>query len=147
MFGTVAHAQDWRADLRRDAVTVDSAKMAYNEVGLYKIQVPGYQNAQIQVKVHSEAPAHGLISRDNFVSLTTLMFTTVFMTSFAEAYQVPASQFLQGLDYTELQKAIGTPDMELNLVMTNEGMQLEVVNTSSGQRTRQTMTWEQVFAK
>ena len=37
--------------------------------------------------------------------------------------------------------------LELNLTMTNEGMQFEVVNTSSGQKTRQTMTWDQVFAK
>jgi len=69
------------------------------------------------------------------------------MTALAESYQVPASQFLQALDYTELKSAIVTPDMELNLVVTNEGMQFEVVNTASGQRTRQTMTWEQVYAK
>jgi hypothetical protein len=54
---------------------------------------------------------------------------------------------MQGLDYTQLKAAIGTPDLELNLTMTNEGMQFEVVNTSSGQKTRQTRTWEQVFAK
>jgi hypothetical protein len=31
--------------------------------------------------------------------------------------------------------------------MTAEGMQLEIVNNSSNQRSRETMTWEQVFAK
>lgn len=144
---TTAGAQDWRAQLKDDAVVIRGAKMIYDEVGLYKIKVAGYDPAQVQVKVHSEAPAAGLISRDNFVAMTTLMFTETFTTAMAESYQVPASQFLQALDYTQLKSAIGTPDLELNLVMTSEGMQFEVVNTSSGQKTRQTQTWDQVFAK
>src|SRR5712692_2519183 len=129
---TSVSAQDWRAQLKSDVVAIRGAKMIYDEVGLYKIKVAGYDPAQVQVKVHA---------------LTTLLFTETFTTAMAESYQVSASQFLQGLDYTELKSAIGTPDLELNLVMTNEGMQFEVVNTSSGQRTRQTQTWDQLFAK
>jgi len=143
---TVA-AQDWRAQLKADAVVLRGGKMIYDEVGLYKIKVTGFEPAQVQVKVHSEAPQGGLVSRDNFVSLTTLMYTMTFVAALSESYRVPASQFLQGLDYTQLKAAIGTPDMELNLVMTNEGLQFEVVNTSSGQKTRQTQTWDQIFAK
>jgi hypothetical protein len=144
---TAVSAQDWRAQLKADAVVIQGGKMIYDEVGLYKLTVTGYEPAQVQVKVHSEAPVGGLVSRDNFVSLTTLMFSTTFIAALSESYKVPATQFLQGLDYTQLKTAIGTPDLELNLVMTNEGMQFEVVNTASGQKTRQTMTWEQVFAK
>ena len=144
---TSVRAQDWRAQLKSDAVVIRSGKMLYDEVGMYKIKVAGYEPAQVQVKIHSEAPQGGVVSRDNFVSLTTLMFSMTFVAALSESYKVPASQFLQGLDYTQLKSAIGTPDLELNLIMTNEGMQLEVVNTSSGQKTRQTMTWEQVFAK
>jgi hypothetical protein len=140
-------AQDWRAQLKSDAVVVRGGKMIYDEVGLYKINVTGFAPAQVQVKVHSEAPQGGMVSRDNFVSLTTLMYTLTFVGALAESYRVTATQFLQGLDYTQLKAAIGTPDMELNLVMTNEGLQFEVVNTSSGQKTRQTQTWDQIFAK
>ncbi len=141
------NAQDWKAQLKAEAVVIRGAKMIYDEVGLYKLNVAGYAPAQVQVKVHSEAPQGGSISRDNFVSLTTLIFSMTFISALAESYKVPASQFLQGLDYTELKSAIGTPDLELNLIMTNEGMQFEVVNTSSGQKTRQTTTWEQMYAK
>jgi hypothetical protein len=144
---TPGSAQDWRAQLKANAVVIRGTKMIYDEVGLYKLKVAAYDPAQVQVKVHSEAPQGGLVSRDNFVSLTTLMFTMTFVAAMAESYQVSASQFMQGLDYTQLKAAIGTPDLELNLTMTNEGMQFEVVNTSSGQKTRQTRTWEQVFAK
>jgi hypothetical protein len=144
---TLGSAQDWRAQLKADAVVIRGGKMIYDEVGLYKLKVAGYEPAQVQVKVHSEAPHGGLVSRDNFVSLTTLMFSTTFIAALSESYKVSASQFMQGLDYTQLKSTIGTPDLELNLTMTNEGMQFEVVNTSSGQKTRQTMTWDQVFAK
>ncbi len=75
------------------------------------------------------------------------MFAVTFRAALSEPYKVPASQFLHGLGYSRLKSAIGTPDLELNLVMTDEGMQLEVVNAPPGKRTRQTMTWEQVFAK
>lgn len=146
-FSSVASAQEWRNELKSDVVVVRAGKMIIEEVGLYKLGVAGYQPSQVQVKIHSEAPVGGAIGRDNFVSLTTLTFTTVFLTALAEAYRVPASQFLEGVDYTELTNPIGTPDLELNLVMTNEGMQLEVVNTASGERTRHTMTWAEVFAK
>jgi hypothetical protein len=144
---TVVSAQEWRAQLKADGVIIRNGKMLYDEVGLYKIKVTGYDTAQVQVSVHSEAPQGGLVSRDNFVSLTTLMFTMTFVAALSESYKVSASEFMQGLDYIQLKKAIGTPDLELNLVMTNEGMQFEVVNTSSGQKTRQTQTWNQVFAK
>ena len=139
--------QDWRPQLKADVVVIRDGKMLYDQVGLYRIKVPGYAPAQVQVKVHSEAAQGGSVSRDNFVSLTTLMFSMTFIAALSESYKVPASQFLQGLDYSQLKSVIGTPDLELNLVMTDEGMQLEVVNAPPGQRTRQTMTWEQVFAK
>ena len=144
---TSAQAQDWRDQLKSDGVVMRGGKMLYDGVGLYRINVKGYAPAQVQVKVHSEAPQAGSVSRDNFVSLTTLMFSMTFVAALSEAYQVPASQFLTGLDYSQLKSAIGTPDLELNLVMTDEGMQLEVVNSPPGQSTRRTMTWEQVFAK
>src|SRR5262245_18830884 len=142
-----ARAQDWRQELKTDLVAIANGRMTLNDVGLYKINVPGYQAAQYQVKIHSEAPAVGTISRDNFVSLTTMMASTVFITALAEGYRIPASDFMQHIDYTELKSAIGTPDLELNLTMTPEGMQLEIKNNSSNQSNRETMTWEQVFAK
>ncbi|PYP35518.1 MAG: hypothetical protein DMD34_06125 [Gemmatimonadetes bacterium] len=140
-------AQDWRAQLKADAVVVRGGKMVYDEVGVYKINVTGYAPAQVQVKVHSEAVQGGVVSRDNFVSLTARLFSLTLTAALSESYHVPANQFLRGLDYTQLNAGIGTPDLVLNLVMTNEGMELEAVNVPPGQSTRHTMTWEQLFAK
>lgn len=140
-------AQDWREQLARDAVAIKDGKMVYEEVGLIKIKVAGYEPAQFQVKVRSEAPASGVISRDNFVSLTAQSFLTFFLVAFADAYEVPASAFLEGFDYKELAAAIGTPDLEMNIVMTGEGIQFEFVNTATGERSRHTETWAQVFKR
>ena len=74
------------------------------------------------------------MGRDSFVAITTQTFTTVLLSAFADSYQVPASVFVRGFEYTELTSAIGTPDFEVNLVMTAEGLQLEVVNTASNER-------------
>jgi hypothetical protein len=87
------------------------------------------------------------MSRDNFVAITAQMMVVTFLTVYAEAYQVTARQFLQAVDFTELAAPIGTPDVELNLIMTNEGLQFEWVNTADGQRSRSTMTWAEVYAK
>jgi hypothetical protein len=143
----VAQGQDWRAQLSKDLVVIAGGKMTADEYNLVKIAVPGYEAFQVQVKVHSEAPAGGIVSRDNFVALTAQMVLWTFVLAYAEAFQVPASQFLQAVDFTELAAPIGTPDVELNLVMTDEGIQFEWVNTADGQRRRWTSTWAEVYAK
>ncbi len=121
--------------------------MVADEYDLVKIAVPNYEATQFQVKVHAEAPAGGLISRDNFVALTAQMTIVTFMTVYAQWYKAPALDFLQAVDFTELAAPIGTPDVELNLFMTDEGVQFEWVNTADGQRRRWTSTWAEVFGK
>jgi hypothetical protein len=120
--------------------------MVAEEYELVKIQVPGQEARQVQFKVHAEAPAGGAISRqlrgghrpDDGGDVSELN---------AQASQVPALQFLQAVGFTELAAPIGTPDVELNLFMTNEGMQFEWVDTADGQRSRWTSTWAEMFAK
>jgi hypothetical protein len=140
-------AQDWRAELSEELVTIQGGKMVIEDQALFKMNLTGYEPWQMQVQVHSEAPQGGIISRDMFVSLTSSMFYMVFVQALAEAYQVPASQFIEGLDVTDLEAIIGTPDMQLNLFMTNEGIQVEVVNTATGERSRQTSTWEEWYGR
>ena len=40
------------------------------------------------------------------------------------------STFLAGFDYTELESIIGTADLKFNLYMTNEGIQIEIIDTT-----------------
>ena len=147
LLGRPAVAQEWKQLLAKELVIIKAGKMVTDEYDLVKINVPGYQAVQLQLKVHAEAPAVGLMSRDNFGAITTQFVVVTFFTVYAEAYQVTASQFLQAVDFTELAAPIGTPEVELNLFMTSEGLQFEWVNTADGQRSRSTMTWAEVYAK
>ena len=140
-----ASAQEWRQLLAKELVTIKAGKMVTDEYDLVKINVPGYEAVQLQIKIHAEAPAVGLMSRDNFVATTTQVVVLTFFAVYAQVYKVNALDFIQAVDFTELAAPIGTPDVELNLFMTNEGLQLEWVNTADGQRSRSTMTWAEVY--
>ncbi len=135
---------DWREDLKSDLVAERDGKLVLEEYVIYRLRVSGYEPSDVQVKFYSEAPADGTISRDNFVAYTTTFGTFVLLTSFAQAYQVSAAELLDGLESTELEKPIGTPDMELNIFMTGEGIQVELVDTATGQRSRMVETWEEL---
>lgn len=139
---------DWRSEISEEYVALDDDKMTIDDVGLVKIELDGYEPASFHFKVHSEAPRAGIISRDSFVAMTSTMTHLLLTTLVADAYQVPASAFLSGLSITDLQSIIGTADLELNLnlFMTDEGLQFEIVNTGTNQRSRVTQTWEEVYA-
>jgi hypothetical protein len=121
--------------------------MVADEFNLVKIAVPGYEPVQLQLKLHAEAPQGGVISRDNFVALTSQTLIVVFYGVYAQAYQVSALDFIQAVDFTDWAAPIGAPDLELNLFMTDEGMQFEWVNTADGTRNRWTSTWAEVFGQ
>ena len=88
LLGRPAVAQEWKQLLAKELVTIKAGKMVTDEYDLVKINVPGYEPVQLQIKIHSEAPAVGLMSRDNFVATTTQFVVLTFFTVYAEMYQV-----------------------------------------------------------
>lgn len=143
-----AHAQerDWRAELRADQVTIRDGKMVSREYRLYELVFPGTDPISMQVSIHSEAPAEGLISRDNFVAITTTWTMSVLITAIAAQFDVPVSAFMNALRMQDLESPVGLPDLELNFVMTAEGMQVEAVTTADGTRERSVIKWAELFS-
>ena len=137
---------DWRALLESDLVNIEADQMLIDRFSLDRIEFPGTAAVQFQVKYHAEAPAEGVMSRDNFVYLSTGLGELLVLGVYSEAYGVTMSQFLDAYDSTDLDAPIGTPDLEVNLFMTEEGLQIEIVNTATGERFRETQTWEQIFS-
>ena len=80
-----ASAQDWRQELGEELVTIQAGKMVFDEFGIVKIQFPGFEEDRFQIKLHSEAPQGGVISRDNFVALTSSYFTIILLEVLAQA--------------------------------------------------------------
>jgi hypothetical protein len=142
---STTYSQTTMAELRQDFVKVLAGKMVAEEFGLYTLSLPGRESLKLQIKMHSEAPATGLISRDNFVSYTTSIAMLTLIAGIAEELNVTASQLLGALDYLQLRAPIGTPDVELNIRMTTDGLQIEVVDTSNNTKKRKVLTWAEVL--
>lgn len=71
-FNKVYAQQDWEKELSEDLVELKENKMVIEDFALVKIDAEGFDPLSVQVKLYSEAPKNGLISRDTFVSLTPL---------------------------------------------------------------------------
>lgn len=141
-----AQEVDWKAELSEDLVEIQDGKMTMTEYSIVKLEMQGQQTNPVQIKVYAEAPEDGIISRDNFVNLTSLISYTTLLELYANAYNLSASEYLQAVDIEPIPNPIGTPDVEMNLFATNDGLQIEYVNTANNQRQRITMTWKELFA-
>ncbi|PEN14290.1 hypothetical protein CRI94_04425 [Longibacter salinarum] len=142
-----AQTPDWKAELGEDIVQIRGDKMMMEEYALLKLNVEGQKTNNLQVKLYAEAPKDGIISRDNFVNLTSMITYMSLLEIYARAYQLSASEYLQAVDIEQIPNPIGTPDIELNLTATNAGLQIEFVNTADNQRRRVTRTWEEMYAE
>jgi hypothetical protein len=144
---SVAYAQtDWEQELGEELVETRDDKMVIEDYFLYRINVEGFDERTLQTKIYGEAPTDGILSRDKFLSLTTLVSYQTLMAAFADSYQLSASEFWDAVEIEDLADPIGTPDIELNLIATDQGIQIELVNTATDQRRRFTTTWKEMYA-
>jgi hypothetical protein len=136
LFALEAAAQEWRKELAEPLVKLTSGKMLIETHEL--CQIPSSRSRQqkstLQIKTRSEAPQGRLISRDNFVAITT----TVALDVLAQ---------LGGAECKTLKAPIGSADLEISIQMTAEGFQAEYHDTRTGQKSRNTTRWEQLFAQ
>jgi hypothetical protein len=137
--------QSWQEELQQDLVEVRAGKMVVEGFSLDRVALPQYEPVEFQVGYYAEAPASGVISRDNFVAFTTLLTVTALQQIIAQAYNVSAIEFLEAYESHDLQQPIGRPDLEIKVYMTAEGFQLEVANTSTGESSRSTQTWDSML--
>lgn len=122
-------SQASQADLVKDLVKVVNGKMIITDYELLK-QSDG---TSIQIKAHCEAPATGVISRDYFVQLFSIL-----------TYEAIDGMKSDDKSTTKtLAELIGNPDVEINAYMNKSGVQFEI-KTSEGTN-RKTMEWAELF--
>ena len=137
---------EWEKMLKRDLVSVRGDKMIFQNHSLCKFGEKGQEKTvQLQVKTYGEAPAKGVISRDNFVAMNTEL-STVFVLSVGAAASSP-EKVLESFDCNDLESPIGKPDIEVNLFITKEGFKAEFVDNMNNKRSGTTHTWAEVFSK
>jgi hypothetical protein len=132
---STALASDWKKELAAPLVTISKGKMVFEELQLCSAPAgTGAEASSFQVKTRSEAPNNKFISRDNFVAITAAISMSI------------VEQFGE-LECKDLETPIGTADHEITILMAEGGMQVEVTNTGTGQKNRNTVRWEDMFAE
>ncbi len=137
--------QSWQDQLKRDLVIIENDMMVMESFSLDRIKLPEYEPLELQIAYRSEAPTSGFISRDNFVAASSVISAGLVQALFAEALNITASEFFTNYKSQEISQPIGKPDIQINIYMTNDGFQIEIVNTSTDEKTRTTETWDRVF--
>jgi len=124
----IVSAQSSKADLINDLVKIENGKMTLTDYTLLK-----QGDVSTQIKMYCEAPAAGLISRDYFISLCTVL-----------GYEMINNMKTDPNATTKtLGELIGNPDVEINLFVAKGGIQVEVKGVNGTNRS--TITWEELF--
>ena len=72
-----------------------------------RVNLPGYEPLELQVKFYAEVPHDNTISRDKVVGMSSYLLITVLQAMLSETYDVSALEFLQGYDTEDLDAPIG----------------------------------------
>jgi len=129
-FITFTQAQNYQANLLKEMVVISNNKMTTRAYTMITFS----NGSTVQIKSYAEAPSQGVISRDNFVSIFTLVTTRMYI----EMAKVDENAVIAGLD-----EIIGNADLEINCYIAKSGVQIESV--SSQGTTRNTIKWEDMF--
>jgi len=122
---------NWQEELKSDAVVINGGKMILEEYGIIAGVDETGEATSIQLKIYSEAPANGFISRDNFIIMTTGLYLPLFM---------------EMGEFKEIDQPIGTVDWEFNIYMNKTGFQYELKdNNQSMVLVKETMTRESMM--
>ena len=112
----IASEVDWQKELLEETVEIKEDKMVIEEFGL--LSIPSAPDASMQLKLYSEAPAAGVVSRDNLVAISAMLQTTFMLeVAMALAANTNAESLRDLFDYKELDEPIGNVDVEINLYM------------------------------
>jgi hypothetical protein len=125
----VVSGQSIESRLAKNIVTLAENKMSATDYTLLK-QGDG---SSMQIKTHAEAPAAGVMSRDNFVAMFSFMSYSV----------IDALKSGEGASTQDLDEPIGNVDLVINFYFSKNGIQVE---TKSGDAVdRKTMAWNEIF--
>ena len=145
-----AAEEDWKKELLEEVVEVKNGKMTSLKFGLLSFPWAAKKDKKAQVRLYSEAPSRGIISRDNFVAITTQIQTTIFVGFAVRAKNINRSEVggvnpKSFFDFNELEEPIGKVDIEVNIYMGKEGLQIEFVAPTADEAERKTITWPELL--
>lgn len=123
-------SQDYQKEMLNDIVTIKDGKFTATNFNLLTLSDG---STTYQIKSYAEAPSTGLISRDNFVAI----FTVIVYEMISNLSDDPESKT------TDLEEIIGNPDVEINCFMNKSGIQIEIKGANGTNRV--TQTWKDFY--
>ncbi len=131
------------ASLGEDLVEVRDGKLVFESYTVCGLS--GHFGWPDEIKLrqyaYAEAPSNGVISRDNFVAAIAVYLTAVEF-SLATEVGVPPMQAFGAFDCDDVDAFEGKADVEIRMTMDGGGMNVEVLDTTSGQVIRRTLPWQ-----
>jgi len=115
----------------------DLVKIVDNNYTIEEFMLISIGEQQFQIKTSASAPVD-VISRDNFISIYSSNGTVVLLSLFEGA-----GFAISDLDMKELDELIGQPDITVNIIMTKNGIQMQMI-TDDG-TDRYTSTWDEIL--
>lgn len=142
--------EDPTAKLRVDLVTEKDGKLILERYRVCQVFRPetlgGGVSQPFRVNARMEAPAKGLINRDQFVALATEIGITIRVSLVEQFLQgMSPVQALDALRCRDLGKAVTRPDFEFFIAMSKTGLVVEIGEGVSGRRSKQTYPWSEIF--
>lgn len=142
--------KDVKSFLMSDIVKVENGKFVMEEYRLCQIIRPeslgGGATLPIRVKRHVEAPAKGVISRDNFIRLTDEVLNGLGISLVEQMMKgITASQAIQALQCGQVFQPITNVDYEIDLNMDANGMKLSILEKGTGEKSESSVPWDQLF--
>ena len=136
--------------LQSDLVKEQDGKFVIEEYRVCQVNMTkehgGGSTLPIKIKRHIEAPAKGVISRDNLVRMSTEILNGLAISLVGEMIEgITVEQAIQALDCRTSTQPFDNYDYEVNLNMSGEGIQINVLEKSSGESSKDTVNWSEVF--
>jgi len=131
-----------------DIVQVKDGKFILEEYRICQIRKPkefgGGASLPLKVRRHVEAPAEGVVSRDNFIRISTEVLNSLGIPFVAQMIKgISAEQAQTALVCKQFLRPFGAYDFEINLSMDENGMILDILETTTKEKKQRLLSWDQ----
>lgn len=134
----------WKADLVRDLVTVKDGVMTMDEAGVLAIStVP---RTELRVRIRCDAPVKGVVSRDNFVAVTTALYNSIFVGVVSGLLpELPAAKIGSVFDFRSDPRSKESSDITISISLDAKGILIQVSNARNANVQKYPIPWEQYY--
>ncbi len=134
---------DWQAYLQGSPFSSDGATHSYGEYIRCEAVEASQTQSVMQLRYSAAAPA-SVMSRDNFVSMTTAL-NVMMEIGIASELGMTFEQFAERFSCTPVASPIGQVDAQIHYVFAAEGIQIQTLDGAGVVVEQSTVTWDSLL--